>query len=159
MQRTIEPVAFEWAPEVNEFLASLGLGTLDSDVTSCLGRNGNWMGTTSSGAAVFVKRVVGEPEEAVQRIRRSLAFEAAVRRKDDPGLRTPRTLGHDYRRRLVVTELLPHASTGAERAEDCTFSGRLAHMAGRAIGLLHECPTDGLGPLSTPRRRPCPTAA
>ncbi|MET8682315.1 hypothetical protein ABZW18_33325 [Streptomyces sp. NPDC004647] len=138
MRTTFDPLALADAPEVNEFLRRIGLGQLgDSDVVSLIGRNDNWAGVTSTGAAVFLKRVLGGDKTSVRQIRRSLSFEAVVGRVGREELLTPLVLGHDEAARLVVTELLPDAVNGAEPAEQDGFDEGLAHRAGRAVGLLH----------------------
>ncbi|MDF3148362.1 MULTISPECIES: class V lanthionine synthetase subunit LxmK [unclassified Streptomyces] len=146
-RRSYQPVSLDQAPEVNEFLDSLGLGKLtDSEVTAYLGRNDNWVGTTSSGVGVFVKRVVASPEEAARRIRRSVALDEVIRRAQAPELRTPRLLGHHTPHHLMAHELLTGVSTGAELAADKDFDDELAHRAGRLIGLLHGAPYGDVEP-------------
>lgn len=144
---TYQPVPLGGAPEVNEFLDSLGLGRLaDGEVTAYPGRNDNWVGTTSRGVGVFVKRVAASREEAARRIRRSAALDAVIRRAEQPELRTPGLLGRDESRHLVAYELLDGVSTGAELAAAGQFDDELARRAGRLTGLLHNAPYDGVDP-------------
>ncbi|MBO4204805.1 class V lanthionine synthetase subunit LxmK [Micromonospora echinofusca] len=125
-------------PEVNEFLIELGLGQLDPDgVRARTGRNTNWLGHTSTGAAVFVKRLDGDPTDAKRRYARIVDLDARA-----PGisgaLRFPTLLGADADRRLVVFEWLEDARSAAELAADGHFDEDLCHRAGRAVGELHR---------------------
>lgn len=137
MRTTFAPTSLEDSPEINRLLGELNLGELsDGEVTAFGGRNDNWAGVTSTGSAVFVKRVGGEL--AGDQIRRSVGFDAAVERSGRTELLSPRLLGHDEEARLMVTDLLREAPTAADLFADGRFDEELAHRAGRAVGLLHE---------------------
>ncbi|MFD5516213.1 class V lanthionine synthetase subunit LxmK [Streptomyces sp. NPDC127066] len=137
---TFAPVDLEAAPEVNSVLDSLGVGRLSTgDVESLFGRNENWVGTTSAGVGVFVKRVSldGGAEDAARRIARSRTFAAIVAGSGSPDLATPELIGFDPSTRVLVYRLLDDARTFAEVASDGELDSALAHRAGRATGALH----------------------
>lgn len=125
-------------PELNSTLAGLGLGILAEDsVTSFVGRNPNWAGTTSTGARVFVKHIGGDPRAATVRLRRTVAVETE-RFAARFGLVTPRCLGWDEQARLIVFELLMPARTGAELAGAGEFDTSAAEQAGQLVAALHS---------------------
>lgn len=129
-------------PEVVAFLARLGLGSFrPSDVVAHLGRNDNWAGTTTSGAAVFVKRLGGQPADARAHLDRVVGFERLAEQQG-AGVRRPSCLGWDEDAFLVAFELLDDAKTGAELAADDRFDEGLAHEAGRMIAALHAMDPD-----------------
>ncbi|MFD7553852.1 MULTISPECIES: class V lanthionine synthetase subunit LxmK [unclassified Streptomyces] len=138
------PADLAGVPEVAALLGSLGLGAFDpDDVTSRVGRNDNWAGTTTTGARVFVKRLRGpEPAEARSRYDRILAFEALAARHPGSALIGPSLLGSDSDAMLVVFEFLEDARSGSELNADDAFDEELSHQAGRLTGELHALPAD-----------------
>ncbi|MEU1277921.1 class V lanthionine synthetase subunit LxmK [Streptomyces sp. NPDC005805] len=137
-------------PAVDALLDSIGAGAfLRDSVTAPVGRNQAWLGRTSGGREVFVKRLVGPGPDMRARMARLLSFEDFVR--DVPGLRgrVPVMLGHDEAEHLVVFERI-EARGGAELMVDETFGGDLAESVGSTVGLLHAA--DAARPLddSTP---------
>ncbi|UBU19213.1 class V lanthionine synthetase subunit LxmK [Nonomuraea gerenzanensis] len=129
------------APQVNDLLHRLGLGTLTQEsLESFAGRNNNWAGRTSSGARVFVKRLDGDREEALIRFRRVLDLQRAISAGDTDDLRCPPLLGHDEEHRLLVFEWLEHGLAGNSLATKGEFDAGLARRCGRAIGALHRLP-------------------
>src|SRR5690606_10331117 len=91
------------APQVNDLLHRLGLGTLSQDsLESFAGRNNNWAGRTSGGVPVFVKRLDGDRGEALIRFRRVLDMQHTVAGHTGGDLRCPALLGHDEENRLLV---------------------------------------------------------
>ncbi|MFD5315753.1 class V lanthionine synthetase subunit LxmK [Streptomyces sp. NPDC127098] len=146
-RKKVAPLPVDQVPQLNEFLGRLDLGRLADHGTSAHpGRNDNWVGTTSAGFAIFVKRLVGEPADVAARMRRSRSFHALVERVGTHELRAPRLLGADEATGLEVFALLDGASSGAELAADDVFGDTLAHRAGRLVGLLHSSPTEGVVP-------------
>ncbi|MEH1017021.1 class V lanthionine synthetase subunit LxmK [Micromonospora sp. CPCC 206060] len=132
------PLSLSDFPEVNAFLTELGLGELDPDtVRACTGRNTNWSGHTSTGAAVFVKRLDGDLADAHRRYDRLLDLDGRDTEAAD-WLRFPALLGADRDRRLVVFEWLAEARPGSELAADDLFDGDLCRRAGRMVGELHR---------------------
>lgn len=125
---------------MNSVLDTLGVGQLDTDgVESLVGRNENWVGTTTAGVGVFVKRVSldGGVEDADQRVARSRTFAALIRQSGSPDLATPELIGFDASSRVLVYRLLDDARTYAELSSDDKLDSALAHRAGRATGALH----------------------
>lgn len=159
--RRLAAVDLAGVPEVAGLLRRLDLGSFDSqDVVAHLGRNDNWAGTTTSGDAVFVKRLGGEPGDARRRLRRLVGFEQRAGREAD-AIRRPRCLGWDEDARLVAFELLDGAESGAELAGEDRFDDRLSHEAGQVVARLHaidpqewadiECRPHPLPPLKQMR--------
>jgi hypothetical protein len=131
------PVDLDRVPAVDAFLILLGLGRLDRDtVTASVGRDQVWAGRTQGGRWVSVKRLIGGPDHARVRIRRTLAFEKlATRYPDLP--RGPALLGSDEAAQLLVFEYLADARTGADLAAAQEFGDPLAYAVGQAVGRLH----------------------
>ncbi len=124
-------------PEVDAVLARLGLGRLRPEELDVFpGRNDNWAGRTDRGYRVFVKQVGGSPAEAQRRFRRSVTFERQAAGRC-PGI-APRSLGWDEPARLLVSELVDNAASGAQLAADGGFGPALATRAGETIGSLHR---------------------
>jgi hypothetical protein len=141
-------------PEVDAVLARLGLGRLSGggDLATFPGRNQNWAGRTDRGHGVFVKRFGGPQAQATQRLRRSVAFS----RLPD-GLVTglaPRDLGWDEPARLLISEFVDGATSGADLAARGEFGPDLAFLAGRLIGSLHQAPADRLRAAAPAGGRP-----
>jgi hypothetical protein len=137
-------------PEVDAVLARLGLGRLgrSADLAAFPGRNDNWAGRTDRGYRVFVKRIGGSPVEARQRFRRSVTFERRVAGRC--AAIAPRSLGWDEPARLLVSELIDNAASGADLAADGRFGPELAARAGQVIGSLHRLPADEIWPGEPP---------
>lgn len=130
------------APEVLALLKRLGLGAFRTeDVVAHLGRNDNWAGTTTSGAAVFVKKLGGGSVEARTRLDRIVGFERLAERHED-GVRRPHCLGWDEDSLLVAFELLEGAQNGSELAADEQFDDDLARAAGQAVAAVHTMDAD-----------------
>jgi hypothetical protein len=126
-----------WAREANDVLLRLGLGRLPLSArpSTFPGRNENWAGTTEYEIGVFVKRFGGPPSASLRQLRRSLAFwqvPATV-----GAVPAPRLLGYDEPARLLVSELITGAVTGAELAATGAFGKDLATRAGLALARLH----------------------
>lgn len=131
-------VDIDVVPAVDALLTALRLGPFDRDsVTSPIGRNDVWAGRTHGGTWVFVKRLVGLPEDAQARIRRTIAFERLTAARTDLP-RGPALLGHDDAALLLAFEYLPDARTGAELLVTQTFDDALAHAIGTTVGRLHS---------------------
>jgi hypothetical protein len=136
-------------PELDAVLARLGLGRLSSaDLAAYPGRNDNWAGCTDRGYRVFVKRVSGSPAEARRRFRRSVTFERQVAGRR-PGI-APRSLGWDEPARVLVSELIDNAASGAELAAAGTFGPDLAARAGQVVGSFHRLPAHNIWPGEPP---------
>ncbi|WP_158708970.1 class V lanthionine synthetase subunit LxmK [Streptomyces sp. NRRL S-920] len=124
-------------PEVARVLRRLGLGCLPAGaVESFAGRNDNWAGTTSTGAAVFVKQVA-DRDPARPGFHRAVSFERFIARTPVPGLLAPRCVGWDEPSGLQVFAWLRGTRSGAELIADRAFAEVHAHQVGRAIGALH----------------------
>ncbi|MFF9409868.1 class V lanthionine synthetase subunit LxmK [Streptomyces anandii] len=140
MEKTLyAPPDLDSTPEVDELLRRLEFGPFERDsLTSAPGRNEAWKGTTASGQAVFVKRLMGSPADVQARLTRLLQFQdlAADLQAEGP-LRCPRLLGHDRQAALVAFECIEDAQTGALMMVEETFDDSLAFRAGQAIGTLH----------------------
>ncbi|MFF1918365.1 class V lanthionine synthetase subunit LxmK [Streptomyces sp. NPDC058239] len=140
-------------PEINAFLARLGLGELTSpdSIRGRKGRNPHWSGVTDSGRKVFVKRLDAPAELSAARIRQSLAFDRLLRSHPHLGLSSPRCLGADVDGRLLVFELVEEARTAAELTNEGELTEDLAYELGVTVGRLHELP------VTTLRGDPAPT--
>lgn len=153
VSRRLAAVDLDDVPEVLAFLKRLGLGSFrPQDVVAHLGRNDNWAGTTTTGAAVFVKRLGGEPDEARRRFDRVVGFERLAGQRG-AGVRRPHCLGWDEGAFLVAFELLEDADTGSELAGDDRFDEGLAHDAGKVIASLHAMDPEATADID---RRPHP---
>ncbi|MFF4505483.1 class V lanthionine synthetase subunit LxmK [Streptomyces sp. NPDC001401] len=150
----VQPVALSSVTHVNGLLSRLELGELSEDeVSSYRGRNDNWSGTTTSGHAVFVKQIVGQPADIQQRIHHMAAFDRLAAHHELEHLSTPRLLGYDLNHQLVVHEYLHGTVSAAELAADDAFTGELAALAGKALAEVHTLGAgrshadSGTGPL------------
>ncbi|MFF5204386.1 class V lanthionine synthetase subunit LxmK [Streptosporangium sp. NPDC000396] len=140
------PLDLSHVPAVEELLHRLNLGGFDRDsLQGALGRNDIWAGRTESGREVFVKRLIGAPEDAAARLRRTLAHERFVADAPAGVLRGPALLGYDEGAGVVVFDYLKGARSGAELMVDEIFDEDLSHAVGRAIGLLHGKPVSDPG--------------
>jgi hypothetical protein len=136
---TIAPLDLDANPEIEQFLATLGLGSFDrSALTAPFGRNDVWAGPTSSGTGAFVKRLRGGSEDVAARMRRSADFETLLAARPPLSLLVPRLLGHDVERGLVAHELVAGAVSGAQHMVDETFGDALARRVGEAVAAVHE---------------------
>ncbi len=137
-------------PEVDAVLARLGLGRLSGagDLSRFPGRNQNWAGRTTGGHQVFVKRFGGPEAQAMQRLHRSVALsELPDRLVTDLA---PRNLGWDEPGRLLISEFVDGAVSGADLAARGDFGLDLAFRAGCLVGSVHQAPPG--------RLRACPAA-
>lgn len=125
---------------LDALLGRLGLGSVRDthDLGAFPGRNDIWAGTTESGHHVFVKRFTGSPGDSLSRFRRSVAFERLAVAAGVAGLTAPRCLGWDEQARLLASELIEGARSGAELAAQGEFGPGLACRAGAAIAGLHS---------------------
>lgn len=132
----LRPLDLALAPEVDDFITSLGFGPLDpSSATDPLGRNDIWSGRTVRGRHVFVKRIAGGTGGR-PRFDRSVTFE---RFADETGLFAPRRgrlVGSDPEHLLLAFDHV-EARTGAHLMIEEAFDEALAETAGRLVGRLH----------------------
>ncbi|MFJ7064780.1 class V lanthionine synthetase subunit LxmK [Streptomyces sp. NPDC101115] len=144
MKRDVAAIDLDAAPEVDELLTGLGVGTMVRDsVTSPIGRNDAWAGPTTSGREVFVKRLTGARADVEARLRRMLAFEEYAKEARPPELFRPAFLGADSDRHIVAFERVVDAENGAQLMVDEVFTGEQAYRIGRVIGRLHGTPPVG----------------
>ncbi|MFF9322382.1 class V lanthionine synthetase subunit LxmK [Streptomyces sp. NPDC014735] len=137
-EATYEAVRLDRAPEVDTLLTRLGLGRYDpSTVVALPGRNDTWAGYTTTGAPVFVKRLVGPADDVRERLGRALAYERVSAAAPDGHLRGPRLLGHDAGEGLMAFDYLADARGGAVLVADDGHAPDLARRVGTALGLLH----------------------
>ncbi|MER7580827.1 class V lanthionine synthetase subunit LxmK [Kitasatospora sp. NPDC097691] len=135
------PVPLDDAPQVQGLLSRSGLGTLDPEsLTSYMGRNDNWAGTTSTGAEVFVKHIGGSPQDSLSRFTRVTSFDRMLRSTAVAELHSPRLLAADEPSRTLAFDLLEDCRSGADLASDEEFDDALAERAGRLVAELHELP-------------------
>jgi aminoglycoside phosphotransferase (APT) family kinase protein len=145
---TFSPASLYTLPVVNSHLMKLGLGALRPDgITSYMGRNTNWAGTTDMGVGVFIKHMWGTVEQCTQRMRRMRGFDDVM---TSAGLPRPRTLAVVPEHRLVISELITDVRTAAELASENDFTLDMARQAGAIIGRLHQCADYGELDTSTP---------
>jgi hypothetical protein len=122
------------------------------DLFTFPGRNQNWAGRTDRGHQVFVKRFGGPQTQATQRLRRSVAISELP-----DGLAAdlaPRCLGWDEPARLLISEFVDGAASGADLAARGEFDPGLAFLAGRLIGSLHQAPAGRLRAMREAGGRP-----
>jgi hypothetical protein len=152
---SIVPVDLDRVPEVDTLLGRLGLGTfVRESITAPPGRNDSWIGTTTTGREVFVKKLLGEGGEVRGRMARLLEFEnMSADLGLGPTVPSPRHLGSDPDRRLVVYDVVGHARSGAQLAAESEFDDERSADAGRLIGRLHAL-TPGRELDCSPLRRP-----
>lgn len=128
-------------------LVELGLGAPVGEGSVPPGRNRNWAGDTSRGRRVFVKQLRGSPGDARRRLRRTTAFEEAMR---SAGLPSPRVLGTCEEHLVLVSELVGNATTGADLATADEFDLALAATAGAIVAGLHSSPRAAAADTSRP---------
>lgn len=138
----LEPPPLDSAGEVNAFLSELGLGSLRPERTgSYAGRNDNWFGPTTTGAAVFVKRMNGP--DVPRRVARTAAFDrayATARQHQDLSWDTPRLLGLRPASGLAAFALLEDAESLADLAPEGVLPLDLCRRTGRALAEVHMLP-------------------
>lgn len=134
-------------PEVGDALHRLGLGRLQTS-EGAVGRNDNWVGTTTGGERVFVKRIAVDSPDGMRRARRLLRFEAFAR--DHATIPVPACLGSDLDAGVFVYAAVDHAATGSALMVEERFT--LAHAAatGRALAVLHDAALPGDAELDDP---------
>lgn len=133
-----KPLDLDRFPAVDQLLVARGFGPFVRDsLTAPVGRNDVWAGVTTSGATVFVKRLVGSDEDVRARMRRLLSFERFSARIPSGRLRWPSFLCSDEDAGLVVFDHLDGTKNGAELMVDEIFDDALAETAGQIIGELH----------------------
>jgi hypothetical protein len=150
------PVDLELVPAVDELLDRLGMGAFVRDsLEAPTGRNDVWTGSTTSGRKVFVKRLVGNPDEVDLRMGRLLSFERFSEQSPASERYGPRLLGSDGEAKLVAYEFVEDARGGANLVVDEDFDDDLAYATGRLIGRLHETKGDAsVGIDETPPSQP-----
>lgn len=136
------PIDLALHPQVEALLVRQGWGPFVPELlTSPPGRNATWTGLTASGAALFVKLLLGVAEDIPLRMARVLSFQrfadAAFPRGGQPG---PRLVAHDLEAGVVVFELVPDARGGAELMVDEAFTESAAHLVGRRLAAVHGAP-------------------
>ncbi|HEX2904301.1 MAG TPA: class V lanthionine synthetase subunit LxmK [Jatrophihabitans sp.] len=132
------PADLSEVPAIDELLQTLGLGPFQpQSIRSVLGRNNNWIGTTTGGQEVFVKQLHDGDRQA------RLARTEHVARSGEKVLTMPALLGVDRTASLIAMAYLPDAETAATLAARDEFSTELARAAGGQIGTLHRLPCDG----------------
>ncbi len=112
--RRMAPRDLRQVPEVGRFLTELGLGGFVTEsVHGLVGRNDVWAGTTTSGSAVLVKKLSGDPVDTAARMRRLLSYERFIRASSAGALNAPPCFGWDAPQRLIAFEYLRGATSGA----------------------------------------------
>lgn len=133
-----KPRDLETEPALAPFLARLGLGAFVAEsLHSFAGRNDNWAGTTSTGAQVFVKKIVRSPGSGADRFTRAVSFETMARRVGDCVHPAPDCLGWDDDSGLMAFGLVPGARPAIELAMGGELDERIARLAGAVTGRLH----------------------
>ncbi|WP_216588466.1 class V lanthionine synthetase subunit LxmK [Streptomyces brasiliscabiei] len=126
-------------------LERLGLGSLTGDKHEFrTGRNENRVGVTSTGCAVFVKRLDSEQRDSVARFRRMVLFEEFAVNDQGDGLSSPPCLGWGEEELTIVFAWLKDAHSGAELARDERLTDELAQEMGRTVGTLHALSLESL---------------
>ncbi|MDE3723099.1 class V lanthionine synthetase subunit LxmK [Nocardiopsis sp. N85] len=130
------PIDLDGSPEVEDFLDRLGLGRfVRDDLVSPAGRNAVWIGRTTTGRRVFVKRLLGEDRDT--RLGRLTSFQ---RFADTDRFPVPDLLGHDTDTGIVVYEAVAAAHGGAELMVDEEFTTDISRRVGNALGTVHSAP-------------------
>lgn len=151
----VAPITLAEAPEISAFLTELGLGRLDPGrITSTIGRNDTWAGHTDAGHPVFVKRLVGTADDIRARMRRIRAADELVR----GAVPSPRCLGLDEERGLIVTRLLDGAEDGSQLFDAGLVTESLSAQMGRLVGRTHQLiPPAGFDSARREPHGPAPT--
>jgi aminoglycoside phosphotransferase (APT) family kinase protein len=154
--RRLPPMDLDRSPEVEDFLRSIGAGTfLREGLTSPAGRNEAWIGATTTGSKVFVKRVTGF--DAAPRMERIVSFQRFAEALGESAVPAPRLLGHDTERRIVAFEAVEDNRNGAELMVDEEFTEDVAARIGAALATVHAAPPPGTAEIqSTPPPLPAP---
>lgn len=135
--RELPPMVLPETDAVHAFLEAQGFGAFDlTGLRSPVGRNAVWMGPTTSGRPVFVKRLQGSDRDTSRRMARLLAFERFSSALPDR-LPAPRLIAHDAEHGVVAFELVPDARSGAELVVDESFTPEHADEVGVILGALH----------------------
>ena len=133
-----DPVDLDSVPEVDALVGSLGMGRfVRSGLTAPFGRNDIWFGPTTAGPSLFVKRMVGHPDDLAGRMRRLLTFQDVLDQPRAGALRCPDLLGTDPDHQLVAFEALDDAATGSSLMVDEAFTDADAEAVGAAVAELH----------------------
>lgn len=144
------PVDSSTIPAVDDLLRSLGLGSLlPETVRTRPGRNPLWIGTTASGARVFVKSLAGDRDDVRRRVAQTLAFETSAAAD---AVAHPHFLGADEENGVVAFAFLDGA-TGVELMVDETFGLDDADALGRLVARLHVSPVGELRSAEHPAGR------
>ncbi len=134
-----QPVDLSRFPTVDALLVKLGMGPfIRESLSAPVGRNDVWMGLTEGGRKIFVKRLVGSPDDVRERMARLLSFERFL--GESPGFApyVPAFLGSDQEAGLVAFESIDDAKSGARLMVDEEFDENLAERLGQVIGTLHD---------------------
>ncbi|MYY04291.1 class V lanthionine synthetase subunit LxmK [Streptomyces sp. ATexAB-D23] len=138
----LAPPPLDAAGEVNTLLSELGLGTLrEEQAGAYAGRNDNWFGPTTTGAAVFVKRMNGP--DVSRRLDRMAAFDRALalaRQCTTLSWDTPQLLGLRPASGLAVFALLDGAESLSDLAPEGELPVELCRRTGRALAEVHMLP-------------------
>ena len=122
-------------PAVEATLAAAGLGSFVDLPSAARGRNENWLGQTTTGAHVFVKRVSGGAGTVRARVD---AIEAAQRVLDPvEGVRTPAILAVSRDDGVVVFERLLDATDGGTLLGEDEMTPEVADDLGRCLAATH----------------------
>lgn len=133
------PVPLDEYPEVVQLLTISGLGDLQSDgLISPLGRNTSWLGTTTNGHQIFVKKMMG-PELGVQsRMRRMASCANHMLITAPPEFSVPATLAQDESLGVIVHQRITNGTSLAEQVIEGWPSPRTCKAVGAALAGLHE---------------------
>ncbi|MGH3840848.1 MAG: class V lanthionine synthetase subunit LxmK [Pseudonocardiaceae bacterium] len=135
----------------------LGVGQFDWQTasTAISGRNENWLGRTTTGRRIFIKRIVGSEAEVTCGIRRTAAFYRTYSDFTKRNLlHTAELLGQDEEAAVQVFEGFDGARNGAQVALSQDFDAILGAKAGEAIGALHGI--DPTNVIAVERTLPAP---
>jgi len=135
--RRVAGVDLDSVPEIEALLVRAGMGTFVREtVTSPIGRNSSWRGTTTTGHRVFVKLLTGHGAD--RRFARSSQFEQFAAAQPPGALAAPTLYASDPESRVLVFELVDDAASGGDLMVAETFDEEHARNVGALLGDLHE---------------------
>lgn len=134
-------------PEVEQTLVAAGLGPFVDLPTAARGRNENWLGSTESGAHVFVKRLSGGGTGVADRMAAISAAQQVL--APVPGVLAPEILATDLEHAIVVFERLLDASDGGALVRDDEMTAAVAEDVGRCLAATHSAPVPAGVEVST----------
>lgn len=136
---------------LSDEISQLGLGNIvEGSLSELTGRNESWFARTEDGLDVFIKRLSGQG--ALERFRRSTAFERAAAEAEFKLWGSPEFLGNSEELRLLAHRRLPDAVSATSLVQDGDFHTTHARRFGQCLAELHSLKTEAPLPVATEAR-------